>query len=111
MKEAAESYLGKELKHAVITVPAYFNDAQLISIKDAGTIAGLGVLRNVNDPTAAAIPYGLDKKAERNILVSDLGGEEFDHRVMQHFIKLFNKKHGKVGLLAADHEIPHCEIC
>merc|ERR1719364_328930 len=64
MKETAENYLGKEVKHAVITVPAYFNDAQRTSTKDAGTIAGLEVLRIINEPTAAAIAYGLDKKTE-----------------------------------------------
>merc|ERR1711937_75562 len=123
MKETAENYLGKEVKHAVITVPAYFNDAQRQSTKDAGTISGMNVLRIINEPTAAAIAYGLDKKAEQNILVYDLGGgtfdvslltidngvfevvatngdthlggEDFDQRVMQHFIKTFNKKHNK----------------
>ena len=65
---------GKEVKHAVITVPAYFNDAQRQSTKDAGTIAGLNVKRIINEPTAAAIAYGLDKKTEKNILVYDLGG-------------------------------------
>merc|ERR1711988_1882258 len=68
MKETAENYLGKEVKHAVITVPAYFNDAQRTSTKDAGTISGMNVLRIINEPTAAAIAYGLDKKAEKNIL-------------------------------------------
>jgi heat shock protein 5 len=120
MKETAENYLGQEVKHAVITVPAYFNDAQRQATKDAGTIAGLNVLRIINEPTAAAIAYGLDKKSEQNILVYDLGGgtfdvslltidngvfevvatngdthlggEDFDQRVMQHFIKIFNKK-------------------
>merc|ERR1712093_713574 len=123
MKETAENYLGKEVKHAVITVPAYFNDAQRTSTKDAGVITGLNVLRIINEPTAAAIAYGLDKKTEKNILVYDLGGgtfdvslltidngvfevvatngdthlggEDFDQRVMQHFMKIFNKKHGK----------------
>jgi heat shock protein 5 len=123
MKETAENYLGKEVKHAVITVPAYFNDAQRQATKDAGTIAGLEVLRIINEPTAAAIAYGLDKKTEKNILVYDLGGgtfdvslltidngvfevvatngdthlggEDFDQRVMEHFIKVFNKKTGK----------------
>merc|ERR1712100_928562 len=123
MKETAENYLGKEVKHAVITVPAYFNDAQRQSTKDAGVIAGMNVLRIINEPTAAAIAYGLDKKSEQNILVYDLGGgtfdvslltidngvfevvatngdthlggEDFDQRVMQHFIKIFNKKHNK----------------
>ena len=123
MKETAENYLGKEVKHAVITVPAYFNDAQRQATKDAGTIAGMEVLRIINEPTAAAIAYGLDKKTEKNILVYDLGGgtfdvslltidngvfevvatngdthlggEDFDQRVMEHFIKVFNKKSGK----------------
>ena len=123
LKETAENYLGKEVKHAVVTVPAYFNDAQRQSTKDAGTIAGLNVLRIINEPTAAAIAYGLDKKTEKNILVYDLGGgtfdvslltidngvfevvatngdthlggEDFDQRVMQHFMKIFEKKHGK----------------
>ncbi|CAG9533834.1 unnamed protein product [Cercopithifilaria johnstoni] len=124
MKEIAEAYLGKEVKHAVITVPAYFNDAQRQATKDAGTIAGLNVVRIINEPTAAAIAYGLDKKeGERNILVFDLGGgtfdvsmltidngvfevlatngdthlggEDFDQRVMEHFIKVFKKKTGK----------------
>ncbi|CAK9068325.1 Luminal-binding protein 5 (BiP 5) (78 kDa glucose-regulated protein homolog 5) (GRP-78-5) [Durusdinium trenchii] len=124
MKETAENYLGKEVKHAVVTVPAYFNDAQRQSTKDAGTISGMNVLRIINEPTAAAIAYGLDKKTEKkNILVYDLGGgtfdvslltidngvfevvatngdthlggEDFDQRVMQHFMKIFQKKHGK----------------
>merc|ERR1719437_101908 len=123
MKETAENYLGKEVKHAVITLPAYFNDQQRQSTKDAGVIAGLNVLRIINEPTAAAIAYGLDKKSEQNILVYDLGGgtfdvslltidngvfevvatngdthlggEDFDQRVMQHFVKIFNKKHSK----------------
>merc|ERR1712166_698727 len=123
MKETAENYLGKEVKHAVVTVPAYFNDAQRQSTKDAGSISGMNILRIINEPTAAAIAYGLDKKSEQNILVYDLGGgtfdvslltidsgvfevvatngdthlggEDFDQRVMQHFIKVFNKKHNK----------------
>merc|ERR1719491_1188465 len=123
MKETAENYLGKEVKHAVVTVPAYFNDAQRQSTKDAGSISGMQVLRIINEPTAAAIAYGLDKKSEQNILVYDLGGgtfdvslltidngvfevvatngdthlggEDFDQRVMQHFVKIFNKKHSK----------------
>jgi heat shock protein 5 len=79
MKSIAENYLGREVKHAVITVPAYFNDSQRQSTKDAGVIAGLNVLRIINEPTAAAIAYGLDKKdKERNILVFDLGGGTFD---------------------------------
>merc|ERR1711923_336992 len=124
MKETAEAYLGKKVTHAVVTVPAYFNDAQRASTKDAGTIAGLNVMRIINEPTAAAIAYGLDKKeGEKNILVFDLGGgtfdvsmltidggvfevvstngnthlggEDFDQRVMEHFIKLYKKKKGK----------------
>merc|ERR1712151_1314819 len=123
MKETAENYLGKEVKHAVITVPAYFNDAQRQSTKDAGVIAGLNVLRIINEPTAAAIAYGLDKKTWKNVRVFDLGGgtfdvslltidngvfevvstngdthlggEDFDQRVMEHFIKLYKKKKGK----------------
>jgi heat shock protein 1/8 len=77
MKEIAEAYLGEEVKDAVITVPAYFNDSQRQATKDAGTIAGLNVLRIINEPTAAAIAYGLDKKAdkERNILIFDCGGK------------------------------------
>jgi len=124
MKETAEAYLGKKVTHAVVTVPAYFNDAQRQATKDAGTIAGLHVMRIINEPTAAAIAYGLDKKeGEKNILVFDLGGgtfdvslltidngvfevvatngdthlggEDFDQRVMDHFIKLYKKKKGK----------------
>ncbi|KAK4403683.1 Luminal-binding protein 5 [Sesamum angolense] len=124
MKETAEAYLGKKIKDAVVTVPAYFNDAQRQATKDAGTIAGLNVVRIINEPTAAAIAYGLDKKGgEKNILVFDLGGgtfdvsiltidngvfevlatngdthlggEDFDHRIMEYFIKLIKKKHGK----------------
>ncbi|RKF59320.1 Endoplasmic reticulum chaperone BiP [Erysiphe neolycopersici] len=79
MKEVAESYLGNEVTHAVVTVPAYFNDNQRQATKDAGTIAGLNVLRIVNEPTAAAIAYGLDKTdGERQIIVYDLGGGTFD---------------------------------
>merc|ERR1712188_158064 len=79
MKETAENYLGKEVKHAVVTVPAYFSDAQRQSTKDAGVISGMNVLRIINEPTAAAIAYGLDKKeGEKNILVFDLGGGTFD---------------------------------
>ena len=119
---AAEAYLGKPVTHAVVTVPAYFNDAQRQATKDAGVIAGLTVERIINEPTAAAIAYGLDKKGgEHNILVFDLGGgtfdvsiltidngvfevvstagdthlggEDFDHRIMDYFIKLIKKKH------------------
>merc|ERR1712066_533239 len=80
MKEVAETYLGKSIKNAVVTVPAYFNDSQRQATKDAGTIAGLNVQRIINEPTAAAIAYGLDKKdqGERNVLIFDLGGGTFD---------------------------------
>ncbi|CAH8383957.1 unnamed protein product [Eruca vesicaria subsp. sativa] len=124
MKETAEAFLGKKIRDAVITVPAYFNDAQRQATKDAGAIAGLNVVRIINEPTGAAIAYGLDKKGgETNILVYDLGGgtfdvsiltidngvfevlstsgdthlggEDFDHRVMDYFIKLIRKKYNK----------------
>jgi L1 cell adhesion molecule like protein len=77
MKEVAEAYLGEKVTDAVVTVPAYFNDSQRQATKDAGSIAGLNVLRVINEPTAAAIAYGLDKKssAERNILIFDCGGK------------------------------------
>jgi heat shock protein 5 len=78
MKEIAETYLGQKVKNAVVTVPAYFNDAQRQSTKDSGTIAGLNVVRIINEPTAAAIAYGLNKAGEKNILVFDLGGGTFD---------------------------------
>merc|ERR1739848_841669 len=80
MKEIAETYLGKTVNNAVVTVPAYFNDSQRQATKDAGTIAGLNVQRIINEPTAAAIAYGLDKKdqGERNVLIFDLGGGTFD---------------------------------
>jgi heat shock 70kDa protein 1/2/6/8 len=80
MKKIAEAYLGRDVKEAVITVPAYFNDSQRNSTKDAGTISGMKVLRIINEPTAAAIAYGLDKKSkeERNVLIFDLGGGTFD---------------------------------
>jgi len=124
MKNIAESYLGQNVSDAVVTVPAYFNDAQRQATKDAGTIAGLNVLRIINEPTAAAIAYGLDKgEGERNVLVFDLGGgtfdvsllsidngvfevlatagdthlggEDFDNRLINHFVKLFKSKTGK----------------
>jgi len=123
MKETAEAYLGTEVKHAVVTVPAYFNDAQRQATKDAGTIAGLNVERVINEPTAAAIAYGLDKQdREENILVFDLGGgtfdvtllsidngvfevlatsgnthlggEDFDQRLMEYCISQFKRKSG-----------------
>lgn len=122
MKEVAESYLGEKVTNAVVTVPAYFNDAQRAATKDAGTIAGLNVMRVVNEPTAAALAYGLDKNdKERHIVVYDLGGgtfdvsaltvedgvfevlatagdthlggEDFDQRVMDFFVKKYNKEH------------------
>jgi len=121
MKETAEAYLGQEIKNAVITVPAYFNDSQRQATKDAGAISGMNILRIINEPTAAAIAYGLDKKgAERNILIFDLGGgtfdvslltieegifevkatagdthlggEDFDNRLVDHFVQEFKKK-------------------
>jgi len=126
MKATAESYLEKNITRAVVTVPAYFNDAQRAATKDAGTIAGLNIVRIINEPTAAAIAYGVDKNIkgeERNVLVFDLGGgtfdvslltisdgvfevlatsgdthlggEDFDQRVMEHFLKLIKKKMGK----------------
>ncbi|KAG7131144.1 Endoplasmic reticulum chaperone BiP like protein [Verticillium longisporum] len=128
MKDTAEAYLGKKVTHAVVTVPAYFNDNQRQATKDAGIIAGLNVLRIVNEPTAAAIAYGLDKlDGERQIIVYDLGGgtfdvsllsidqgvfevlatagdthlggEDFDQRVINHFAKLYNKKNNVVSLI------------
>merc|ERR1711871_1763358 len=79
MKEIAEAYLGQDVQHAVVTVPAYFNDAQRQATKDAGTISGMTVQRIINEPTAAATAYGLDKKGgEKNVLIFDLGGGTFD---------------------------------
>ena len=80
MKEIAEAYIGRTIKNAVITVPAYFNDSQRQATKDAGQIAGINVLRIINEPTAASIAYGLDnkKQGERNVLIFDLGGGTFD---------------------------------
>jgi heat shock protein 1/8 len=129
MKETAEGYLGTTVKDAVVTVPAYFNDSQRQATKDAGLIAGLNVLRIINEPTAAAIAYGLDKKGtaagqgEKNVLIFDLGGgtfdvsllaidegifevkatagdthlggEDFDHRLVNHFIQEFKRKNKK----------------
>ena len=84
MKETAEAFLGQTVTDAVITVPAYFNDSQRQATKDAGTICGLNVLRIINEPTAAAIAYGLDKKGqgERNVLIFDLGGGTFDVSIL-----------------------------
>merc|ERR1711978_352083 len=115
MKETAESYLGQEVKDAVVTVPAYFNDSQRQATKDAGVIAGLNIMRIINEPTAAAIAYGLDKKRsgdkEANVLIFDLGGgtfdvkstagdthlggEDFDNRMVDHFVSEFKRKHKK----------------
>merc|ERR1712215_342961 len=126
MKETAEAYLGCDVRDAVITVPAYFNDSQRQATKDSGVIAGLNVLRIINEPTAAAIAYGLDKKkgaAECNVLIFDLGGgtfdvsiltieegifevkstagdthlggEDFDNRMVDHFVNEFKRKHKK----------------
>ncbi len=83
LKEDAEAYLGTEVKDAVITVPAYFNDAQRKATKEAGTIAGLNVLRIINEPTSAALAYGLDKKESENIAVYDLGGGTFDVTILE----------------------------
>ena len=82
MKEIAESYSGKKIKNAIVTVPAYFDNSQRQSTKDAGIISGLNVVRVLNEPTAAAIAYGLDEKAEKNILVFDLGGGTFDVSIL-----------------------------
>src|SRR4051812_23304260 len=82
LKEAAESYLGHKVRKAVITVPAYFNDSQRQATKDAGQIAGLEVARIINEPTAAALAYGLDKKKNEKIAVFDLGGGTFDISIL-----------------------------
>nr|GEZ16073.1 heat shock cognate 70 kDa protein 2-like [Tanacetum cinerariifolium] len=127
MKEIAEAFLGSTVKNAVVTVPAYFNDSQRQATKDAGVISGLNVMRIINEPTAAAIAYGLDKKAtsvgEKNVLIFDLGGgtfdvslltieegifevkatagdthlggEDFDNRMVNHFVQEFKRKHKK----------------
>jgi len=92
MKETAESYLGEEVTQAVITVPAYFNDAQRQATKDAGKIAGLEVLRIINEPTAAALAYGLDKKEAKTIAVYDLGGGTFDVTILEIDDGLFEVK-------------------
>ncbi|MBM1220673.1 molecular chaperone DnaK [Ponticoccus sp. SC2-23] len=92
MKETAESYLGEEVTQAVITVPAYFNDAQRQATKDAGKIAGLEVLRIINEPTAAALAYGLDKKDSKTIAVYDLGGGTFDVTILEIDDGLFEVK-------------------
>merc|ERR1719359_1124697 len=125
MKETAEAFTGKDIKDVVVTVPAYFNDSQRQATKDAGAIAGLNVLRIINEPTAAAIAYGLDKKSagEKNVLIFDLGGgtfdvsllsiddgifevkattadthlggEDFDNRLVDYFADDFKRKHRK----------------
>ena len=92
MKETAESYLGEEVTQAVITVPAYFNDAQRQATKDAGKIAGMEVLRIINEPTAAALAYGLDKKETKTIAVYDLGGGTFDVTILEIDDGLFEVK-------------------
>ncbi|MDP5360784.1 MAG: molecular chaperone DnaK, partial [Paracoccaceae bacterium] len=92
MKETAETYLGEEVTQAVITVPAYFNDAQRQATKDAGKIAGLEVLRIINEPTAAALAYGLDKKDSKTIAVYDLGGGTFDVTILEIDDGLFEVK-------------------
>src|ERR1700719_1522749 len=83
LKEAAEAYLGEKVTEAVITVPAYFNDAQRQATKDAGKIAGLEVMRIINEPTAAALAYGLDKKKDETIAVYDFGGGTFDISILE----------------------------
>jgi molecular chaperone DnaK (HSP70) len=83
LKQDAEAYLGEPVRQAVITVPAYFNDSQRQATKDAGKIAGLEVLRIINEPTAAALAYGLDKKDNETILVFDLGGGTFDVSILE----------------------------
>lgn len=86
MKETAEAYLGQNVSEAVITLPAYFNDSQRQATKDAGVIAGLKVLRVINEPTAAALAYGLNKKlqSEKHVLIFDLGGGTFDVSVLRY---------------------------
>src|SRR5438477_7876019 len=83
LKEAAEAYLGEKVTKAVITVPAYFNDSQRQATKDAGQIAGLEVMRIINEPTAAALAYGLDKKKNETIAVYDFGGGTFDISILE----------------------------
>ncbi len=94
LKQVAEEYLGEEVTQAVITVPAYFNDAQRQATKDAGRIAGLEVLRIINEPTSASLAYGLDKQRKGTVVVYDLGGDDFDRRVMEWIIDLFKKESG-----------------
>ena len=93
LKKTAESYLGEDVKEAVITVPAYFNDAQRQATKNAGKIAGLDVKRIINEPTAAALAYGLDKQDKNEkILVYDLGGDDFDNKLVDYIIESINKE-------------------
>jgi L1 cell adhesion molecule like protein len=136
MREIAETYLGGKVSDAVITVPAYFNDSQRQATKDAGAIAGLNVLRIINEPTAAALAYGLDKnlKGEKNVLIFDLGGgtfdvsvlsidegslfevkstagdthlggEDFDNRLVTHFVDEFQRKYKKVRHLHIEADV------
>ena len=113
MKESAEAYLGDKVTQAVITVPAYFNDAQRQATKDAGKIAGLEVLRIINEPTAAALAYGLDKSEGKTIAVYDLGGGTFDVSILEigdgvFEVKLHQRRHlpGRRGLRSADRRLP-----
>ena len=94
LKADAEAYLGGTVTEAVITVPAYFNDAQRQATKDAGKIAGLDVKRIINEPTAAALAYGVDKEAEQKVMVYDLGGDDFDECVMNYLVSEFKKAEG-----------------
>jgi len=94
MRQTAEDYLGTKVSQAVITVPAYFNDAQRQATKDAGKIAGLEVLRIINEPTAAALAYGLDRKKEEKIAVFDLGGDDYDQRIINWLVEEFKKDQG-----------------
>ena len=94
LKEDAEAYLGEPVTQAVITVPAYFSDAQRQATKDAGKIAGLEVIRIINEPTAAALAYGLDKADEQKVLVFDLGGDDFDKKIMDYLLAEFKKAEG-----------------
>ena len=94
LKTDAEAYLGEKVSEAVITVPAYFTDAQRQATKDAGHIAGLEVKRIINEPTAAALAYGIDKEDDQKVMVYDLGGDDFDQRVMNWIIDEFKKSNG-----------------
>lgn len=123
MKQVAEDYLGDSVSKAIVTVPAYFSDAQRAATKDAGRIAGLEIIRIINEPTAASLAYGLDKKGEKTILTYDLGGgtfdvsvlqiengvfevlatngdthlggEDFDNKVLDYFVRIIKQKHNK----------------